>query len=52
MATAGSGLKDVKHFANTRPEKFSLRQTAQTLQGLLHNRQWIDPGIGDAAGEN
>jgi hypothetical protein len=52
MAAAGGGLKDVKHFANTRPEKFGLRQTAQYLQGLLHNGQWINSGIGDPPGED
>lgn len=34
MATAGGGLKDVKHLANARPEKFSLRQTAQCLERI------------------
>jgi hypothetical protein len=45
-------LKDVKHFANTRPEKFGLRQSAQYLRGLLHNGQWINPGIGYPPGED
>ena len=52
MATAGGGLKTLRHFANTRPEKFGLRQTAQYLQGLLHNGQWINPGIVDPPGED
>ena len=52
MAKAGGGLKDVKHFANTRSEKFGLRQTAQYLQGLFYNGQWINPGIGHPPGEH
>jgi TolA-binding protein len=34
MAAAGGGLKDVKHLANARPDKFSLRQTAQHLERI------------------
>ena len=34
VATAGGGLKYVKHLTDARPEKFSLRQTAQYLERI------------------
>src|SRR5262245_3653259 len=48
ITTAGGSLENVKHLTNTCPEEFSVWQSAHDLERLLHNRRWVDPGIGNS----
>src|SRR5665213_587112 len=52
VATARIRLRDVEYLARARPQQFRLRQMRQSPDRFGHDRDWIDPGIGDAAGEH